>query len=130
MLYHFYVGSYNKADEDSIFYCSLDSESGRMTIGSTFHCLTNPSYLLFSRDKKYLFAVEELTPKGNVAILKENGGHPAFLMKTSTEGADPCQLTLNANDSVLYVANYTSGSLASCPATSPSSTISSLSPIR
>ncbi|MEE3421028.1 MAG: lactonase family protein [Lachnospiraceae bacterium] len=112
MEYHFYVGSYNSADEDSIYYCSLDSVSGEMKALSSFKGLANPSYLAWSLDHKYLFAVEELNPTGNLVLLRMNGEQPEFVTRVSTDGADPCHISVDKSGSYICAANYSSGSLA------------------
>jgi len=113
-----YVGTYTKGVGDGIFVYSFNDQSGRLTNLKRPAVITNPSYLTISADKKYLYAVEELSNLDS----SKSGGVSAFRiekdMKLSlinhvlTHGADPCHLTISPDGKKMVVSNYSSGSLS------------------
>lgn len=111
MKYEFYLGSYAEAEEESIYRYELDTESEILQRKDSIKGIHNPSYVLLHPSGKMMYCVEELTPKGRVAAFSEEG-MPENVFSVSSEGADPCHLALDENDSFLFVSNYTSGSLS------------------
>ena len=83
--------------------------------GRMVYCgIENPSYLLCHPNGRVLYAVEERNPDGGVCALavEKNGRLLQLLDTLPTGGADPCHLSLDAQNEFLFAANYTSGSLA------------------
>lgn len=76
----------------------------------------NPSYACFSPDRRFLFAVDE-GADGRVssfAVVRsaETGALQCTRINSvSSGGADPCHIVYFAPASVLYVSNYSSGTL-------------------
>ena len=72
--------------------------------------IVNATYLCFSPDRKYLYAVIERENGGVASFKAEGSGYLRYINEVSAEGAHPCHLSVNENGDVLYVANYSSGS--------------------
>ena len=81
----------------------------------------NPSYLVVSRDRNYVYAVNELpgdngpaTQRGGVSAFRFDraSGQLSFLNRVSSDGNDPCYLALSPDGKYLLTANY---SVASNP---------------
>lgn len=112
MIYEFYSGSYGSRGEEGIVKFCMDTERETITKLHGYKGIQNPSYLAFHPSKNVLYAVQEEVPVGAVHALRveENG---LFIEKTlSTEGADPCYVSLDSEGKIMLVDNYTSGSLA------------------
>ncbi len=123
-----YIGSYTKDTDKGIYHVEADIKTGALVLKKTFGGAVNPSWVLLSGDKRILYCVEELTPGGRAACFLtgitgdagkgkgEKGGDNesgfTFLNRLSTDGDDPCHLTIDPSGQYLFAANYTSGSLA------------------
>lgn len=112
MEYEFFVGSYGKTGEEGIVKFRMDTDRKTLNKLYGYKEIENPSYLAFNREKTILYAVSEQTPVGAVHALEVCGSGLKPLSALSTEGADPCHVTLDESGRVLFVGNYTSGSLA------------------
>jgi 6-phosphogluconolactonase len=99
---------------------SFDDETGRFTGEGVFEGIQNPSYLCLSRDKRFLYAVNELKDFDGEA----SGGASAFaveweedkpslhfLNQQRTHGTDPCHINIDRQARCVYAANYSSGSV-------------------
>lgn len=112
MIYEFYSGSYAEVGEDGIVKLQLDTEAGTLKKVFAYQGIRNPSYLRVNADHSVLYAVQEETPVGAIHALGIEGDAMHPMGALSTGGADPCFISLTADERVLLVANYTSGSLA------------------
>jgi len=108
-----YIGGYQKDDAPCLHCCEF-SDSAMRVLES--YDVSNASYLCFSPDKKYLYAVIETdkfegTKGGGVAAFAiEAGGKLRFINDAPTEGEHPCHLSVSGDGCSLYVANYSGGS--------------------
>lgn len=110
MKYVFYLGSYARKEENSIYQYELDAEKKEVKMRSAVKGIDNPSYLLMHPNKKVMYSVEELTPEGRLAVFSLED-MPEYLFSLPSKGADPCHLSMDDTGEFLFVANYTSGSL-------------------
>lgn len=112
MKYEFFAGSYGGPQEENIVRFSLDGQTGNITKRYGCKGIENPSWLTLHPGKDILYAVEELTPEGNLRAfgIEEEGLRP--LAALSTKGADPCHICLDEKEEHLLTANYTSGSIS------------------
>ncbi len=75
----------------------------------------NPSYLTISKNKKYLYSVNELGPDdGNSGTIEAYKIDPQtkdlkLIDKVLTEGFAPCHVTVDATDHIAFVSNYVGG---------------------
>jgi 6-phosphogluconolactonase len=119
-VYDLLVGTYTGPNSEGLYVYRFDTKTGAATrIGSAR--TVNPSYLVASRDGRYVYAVEELpgdngpaSQRGGVSAFSfdAKSGQLAFLNKVSSEGNDPCYLSISPDGRYLTTANY---SVASNP---------------
>ncbi|GAB2886923.1 lactonase family protein [Paraburkholderia jirisanensis] len=119
-VYDLLVGTYTGPRSEGLYVYRFDTKTGAATrIGSAR--TVNPSYLVASRDGRFVYAVEELpgdngpaSQRGGVSAFSfdAKSGQLAFLNKVSSEGNDPCYLSISPDGRYLTTANY---SVASDP---------------
>jgi 6-phosphogluconolactonase len=110
--YNLIIGTYtNKGNSEGIYVYDYNTQTANTKLKSTTKS-TNPSYLAVSKDKKFIYAVNEDGKNSTISSFSFNSqnGNLTFVDKRSSEGADPCYVTTNGNQ--LLVANYSGGSLA------------------
>lgn len=111
MRYGFYTGSYGEAGEEGILRFCLDTREGTLEKEYGYGGIVHPSYLCIHREKAMLYAVQEQVPEGRIHALRIGKKGLEKAGSLSSRGADPCHLMLASSGKLLYVANYTSGSL-------------------
>ena len=118
----FLVGTYTKGKSEGIYRCRFDVRSGKVIVESVTKGVTNPSFLAVDGDRGRLFCVNETAefegkPGGSVSAfaLDAETGDLRLLNSSSTRGADPCYLTVDAAGRFVLAANYSGGSLAVLP---------------
>lgn len=112
MVCEFYSGSYAEPGEDGIVRFRMDTEKGVLERVSACGVVKNPSYICFDTSQSILYAVREEVPTGALHTLRIGSDGLELVGAFSTQGADPCHISLDESGRVLLVANYTSGSLA------------------
>lgn len=119
-VYNLLVGTYADPGSDGIHVYRFDTDSGRVTPVSSAKA-ENSSYLVASRDGRHVYAVNELpgdagpaSVRGGVSAFDFDAktGALAFVNRVSSEGNDPCYLSLSPDGKYLVAANY---SVASDP---------------
>ncbi len=105
-----YVGTYAGEREEGILRFSLTGRCLKKTGG--WPGFSRPSYLLADAERGVLYAVEELSPQGNVVACRLKNGTLDPVCRMPTGGANPCHLSEDDRKEFIFVANYTSGSLA------------------
>ncbi|MCK3682949.1 lactonase family protein [Maribellus sp. YY47] len=120
-LQKFYVGTYTREGGEGIYLCSLDTQTGEISLERTFKALDNPSFVVLSPDKKYLYSVAEITTMqggkagGVSAFHVDEKGDLHFLNKQSSHGTNPCHVGISKDGKYIIVSNYSSGSVALFP---------------
>jgi 6-phosphogluconolactonase len=117
-----YVGTYTKSNAqqphrtEGVFLYQVDSGNGKWTPVSAYPAGLNPSFLTFSPDRRFLYAVNELRQgeASAFAVNAQNGGL-SLLNSQPTHGADPCYVCCDASGRWLLIANYSSGCLSVFP---------------
>jgi 6-phosphogluconolactonase len=110
------IGTYTTGTSKGIYVYRLYEESGKLAYLSEIDDVTNPSYVIASPDNKFLYSVNE-GPQGGVSsfTFNANTGKMVLINQQSTQGADPCHILEDKEQRNLFVANYSSGSLAVFP---------------
>jgi 6-phosphogluconolactonase len=113
-VYDLIVGTYTGGKSEGLYVYRFDTKTGEATPVSVAKTV-NPSYLVVSRDRRFVYAVNEL-PGDNGPASQRGGvsafgfdpasGQLTFLDKVSSEGNDPCYLSLSPDGKYLLVANY------------------------
>ncbi|PWK84689.1 6-phosphogluconolactonase [Lentzea atacamensis] len=91
---------------------TYDTANGQLKTTGVIGGVVNPSFVIESRDGRFLYAVNEIS-KGEVTAI--NAGSLKVINKQPTGGADPCHLTLDPSGRFLITADYSSGSLSVFP---------------
>lgn len=112
-----YVGTYSKG----IYGFHYDPQSANLEPAGYLGEIQNPSFLILHPNHQYLYAVSELTGKGNpiggvgAFSINKKDGSLTMLNKRSSEGSAPCHLALDRTSKMLMVANYGTGTVSSFP---------------
>lgn len=113
-----YVGTYTDESSEGIYRYDFNLKTGELTNKKLAVEAINPSYITFSSDKKFIYSVGETddfegTKSGFVnaySVLKDGTLH--FINKVSSNGAHPCHIQLNNDNSKIAVSNYTGGTVS------------------
>jgi len=113
-VYNLLVGTYTSGKSEGIYVYRFDTKTGAATQVSVAKTV-NPSFLVVSCDRRFVYAVNEL-PGDNGPAAQRGGisafgfdaarGQLRFLNKVSSDGNDPCYLSLSPDQKFLLTANY------------------------
>ncbi len=109
---NFFVGTYTNGDSEGIYTYALSPE-GKLSKIKLAAKSESPSYLAFSKDRKYLLAANEIKNKqgvGTVSSFEVQGDSLVFVSQSSSGGAHPCFVTINDKGYVV-AANYSGGNV-------------------
>ncbi len=106
------VGSYTKKGGKGIYVLSFDTATGKATEISHTETATNPSFLTISKDHGQVYSTNELSD-GKVSVYSLIDNKLNLIQEKTSKGADPCYITLSPDQSNLFVANYSGGSITS-----------------
>jgi 6-phosphogluconolactonase len=117
-----YVGTYTSSTPaDGINVFQRDPDSGKLEHLAEAE-LTNPSWLAFDPDKRFLFAVAETmeyagNQGGGVAsfTIDQDSGELRKLSEQPTKGGAPCHLCTDPDGRFLFVANHEHGNVSMLP---------------
>jgi 6-phosphogluconolactonase len=104
------VGTYTQKGSKGIYVYSFDTATGKAIQLSQTDSSVNPSFLTITKDKKFVYAVNE-TSHGAVSAFSLSNNKLSLIQQKITKGADPCYITLSPDQHNLFVANYTGGSI-------------------
>jgi len=111
--YNLVVGTYtNACQSKGIYVYDFNVNTLEAKLKSSTDAVINPSYLTVTKDKKFLYSVNEDGAKSTVSSFKYNAatGKIDFINKKDSGGADPCYI-INDDKNVI-VANYTGGTIS------------------
>jgi len=118
-----YIGTYTSSGKsDGIYVQKFNAETGKLTPLFTVRGVLEPSYLTIDKDRKYLYAANELLEyegkkSGAVSAfaIDQKTGNLQFLNKQSSIGSAPCFITSSENRKFVLVANYLGGNVSVYP---------------
>ncbi len=108
------IGTYTGGKSEGLYVYRFDTKTGEATRVSVAQTV-NPSYLVVTPDRRFVYAVNELpgdngpaTQRGGISAFRFDaaGGQLSFLNKVSSDGNDPCYLKLSPDGKYLLTANY------------------------
>lgn len=118
----FGTGNILEGKGEGIYCYELDLRTGELMLVDITSGVSNPSYLTLDIGKRYLYAVNELKEfegkaSGAVSAFSVGPGtHKlTFLNQKATNGTDPCHVTINRNNTHVFVSNFMSGSVCVFP---------------
>lgn len=109
------VGTYTNGSSTGIYTYRFNETTGESSILDST-TVDNPSYLVPSKDGKYVYAVSELSDamaRVNAYSFNKETGKLHFLNDQQTKGADPCYISTNGK--IVLTANYSGGSMSVFP---------------
>jgi 6-phosphogluconolactonase len=117
-----FAGGYAAADQPGIQAFTFDEASGALTPQMSLAGIANPSFLIVHPNRRWLYAVSELSQDWNGAdgsVWALRIDHDPWSMQLVNQqpcgGDAPCHLALDASGSWLLVSNYSTGSVAVLP---------------
>jgi 6-phosphogluconolactonase (cycloisomerase 2 family) len=114
-----YVGCYTTAQRyargDGIHVYRIDPATGGWTPVQTVGGLVNPSFLLASREERFLYSVHGDETYATAFAIDSSTGKLSTLDRVETGGRNGVHLALDPDGRFLIVANYSSGSVAVMP---------------
>lgn len=106
----FYTGTYCTAEEPGISLIGVNKQTGKMRMVNQMDGIQCPSFLALHPSGGILYAVSE-TGEGELFTYQiDTVTHQLHLLdRKSTEGADPCYVSVDPKGRYVYAANYSSG---------------------
>ena len=102
----FLAGTYAPQREESLFLFEWDPETGVFRKINAFKGLTNPSWFVLNRAQNIICAAEEDSPEGRIAVIRFEQDRFELLQEISSQGSNPCFVSLNEEETELLAANY------------------------
>ncbi|WP_157207101.1 lactonase family protein [Mariniflexile maritimum] len=107
-----YVGTYTDGTSEGIYKFQFNTKTGALSELQLAMATENPSFIAYSPNRKYMYAVSE-SLGGSVSAYKiQENGLLKFLNKVSSNGTGPCHIAINKQDTKAVVSNYRGGSAA------------------
>jgi len=115
--YDLLIGTYTSGSSKGIYVYRFYTETGKLAYLNEIDDVKNPSYLCVAPNNKLVYAVNETGKNGEVSSFTFDArlGKLDFINKQSSGGADPCYISIDKAQKNVFVANYSSGSLAVLP---------------
>ena len=116
--YNLVIGTYSNPEKtNGIHVYRFDLENGDATPLTKYTDINNASYLTISDDRKHLYAVSEAGQGGKVYAFGFNAatGELNMVNSASSGGDHPCYVSVDKDKRVVFVGNYSSGTLSAIP---------------
>ena len=107
-----YIGTYTNGESEGIYELQFNTKTGELSNLRLAVTTENPSFIAYSPQKQYLYAVNE-NVGGSVSAFKvEQTGLLQFLNQVKSNGGAPCHVSVNKAGDKAVVSNYTGGSIS------------------
>jgi 6-phosphogluconolactonase len=117
-----YIGTYTSTGKSEGIYVYKFDSAGNLSPLYTVKDVADPSFLTIEKERKYLFAVNELLEyegkkSGAVSAfaIDQKTGNLQFLNRQPSLGGAPCFITTSENRKFVLVANYLGGNVSVYP---------------
>jgi 6-phosphogluconolactonase len=118
-----FVGTYTEvkgSQSKGIYVYRMDPSSGKLTLEKMLKGVFNPSFLEIHPQSGFLYAVNEVQDfdgqaGGGVSAFSIHSEEVNLLNDQFSHGKDPCYISIEQTGRFVFVANYTSGSVAVFP---------------
>src|SRR5436190_1060686 len=111
-----YVGSFTtakrKARGDGLHVYRVDPGTGAWTHVQHIGGLTNPSFLVLSPDRRFLYSVHGDEDYATAFALDAATGHARLISRAATGGTNGVRQDIDPSGKFMVAANYTSGTVA------------------
>ena len=108
-----FIGTYTKGDSQGIYTFTLDTEDSKILDVKLAAELENPTYLTINQDNQYIYSVVKNGEAGGVASYSLNSqtGELSFLNSLVENGASPCHISVNRENTYVVTVNYHKGTV-------------------
>ncbi|MBM4069796.1 MAG: lactonase family protein [Planctomycetes bacterium] len=113
--YRVYLGTYTDKDSKGIYQCEMNLKDGSLSPATLAGETSDPSFIAFHPNKKFLYAVNEGQAAVSAFAIDEKTGKLTFLNKQPSQGGAPCHLVVDATGKNVLAANYSGGSCICLP---------------
>lgn len=108
------IGTYtgDSAEESKgIYLISRDVETGKLTFDSLLAWVENPTFQVVSPDGRFVYSVSETSDKGGsvFAYTIQPDNSLKLINQQPSLGRSACHVNINQDQTMLFVANYSSG---------------------
>ncbi|MFO0425437.1 MAG: lactonase family protein [Planctomyces sp.] len=117
-----FVTAFSGGEDGAIHAYGLNTETGQLTLKERTTDPKNAFFIALSPDRKYLYSIHapgQFGGKENEQVaaysLEGRTGRMKLLNRTSALGTAACYLDVDATGKTVFVANYSTGSVASIP---------------
>ncbi|MDB5013599.1 MAG: lactonase family protein [Daejeonella sp.] len=115
--YNLIIGTYTQPGKsEGIYVYDFNDATGEVKYKSVAKGVENPSFLAISKNRKFVYAVNELggEKKGGVSAFAFDApsGQLTFINKQNSEGDHPCYISVDKKSKNVIVGNYTGGNLS------------------
>jgi len=105
------IGTYtNKGTSEGIYVYDYNSKTAETKLKSIAKGVVDPSYLAVSKDKKFVYSVNERGSKSAISAFSFDSGNLNFINQKPSAGADPCYVAVD--DQHVILANYSGGNIS------------------
>ena len=111
-----WIGTYTKGTSKGIYAWRWNPAEHKFTAAGLAAETSNPSFVAIHPNQQFLYAANE-NDQGGVSAFRIDPASATLkpLNRVSSRGAAPCHLAVDRTGRWVYVANYTSGSVAALP---------------
>ncbi|KJD33795.1 hypothetical protein PK35_03315 [Tamlana nanhaiensis] len=107
-----YIGTYTSGDSEGIYKLNFNTETGMLTNLTLAATIGNPSFIAYSPNQKYMYAVNE-ADHGTVSSFRiTETGHLTLINTVKSFGGAPCHISVNDSGTKLAASNYSGGNIA------------------
>ncbi len=115
--YNLIIGTYTQPGKsEGIYVYDFNDATGEVKYKSVAKGVENPSFLAVSKNRKFVYAVNETggETKGGVSAFAFDApsGQLTFINKQNSEGDHPCYISVDKKSKNVLVGNYTGGNLS------------------
>ncbi len=114
--YDFLVGTYTDSAHHGINFLSFSPSENSMTVETIAAGISNPSFVLATKDTKTVYALEENTGEkgGKVLTFSRNPADNSLNLidQDDSMGDHPCHISISPNEDFVILGNYSGGNLS------------------
>lgn len=107
-----YIGTYTNGQSNGIYRAQFNTKTGELTNSHLAAKIDNPSYIAYSPNKTYIYAVGEGETGLASAFKVEKNGYLTLLNQVKSNGGSPCYVSINPKGDKAVVANYQGGNVS------------------
>jgi len=107
-----YIGTFTNTGSHGIYALSFDPADGSVSPARLAARTPDPEFLVESRDRRHLYAVNEHEDQVSAFLIASPSGRLTFEGSRPTAGIGPAHVALDPTGHMLVIANYGGGSVA------------------